>query len=150
MILAYLPNNIRVERQAYGRAGRSGEKGSARLIFQAKDEADSFGKALLNGELPKVPLPPHCRGDGVRGGGGFGQSACPSEQIRAMAYWLDKERDGARAVPAGLRALLQKHYATRDRREIQRVAAVRASYESGIREKEEFFTRSPSTIKKPM
>lgn len=47
--LSYLPPNIRVEQQAYGRAARSGDPGSCKLIFF--DEEDDLSYAIRKRDL---------------------------------------------------------------------------------------------------
>lgn len=51
----YLPKNIRTERQAAGRAARSGEKGSAQIIFQSKEleELKKIKSNLIKKEVEK-------------------------------------------------------------------------------------------------
>lgn len=47
--LSYLPRNVRVEQQAYGRAARSGDPGSCKLIFN--DERDDLSYAIRQRDL---------------------------------------------------------------------------------------------------
>ena len=44
--LTYLPNNIRIEQQAFGRAARSGDKGSGQLIIM-----DTKGQEYSNSKI---------------------------------------------------------------------------------------------------
>lgn len=44
VIFAYLPGNKRVEQQGFGRAGRQGQPGSARMVVHVDSSADTMGK----------------------------------------------------------------------------------------------------------
>jgi hypothetical protein len=46
--LTYLPSNIRVEQQAFGRAARSGDKGSGQLIIMDTDGQEYSNSKILN------------------------------------------------------------------------------------------------------
>jgi superfamily II DNA/RNA helicase len=48
VILSYVPNNIRVELQGFGRSGRKGEQGSGRMIvYDQRAKLDSINYQFL-------------------------------------------------------------------------------------------------------
>lgn len=52
MCLSYLPPNVRVEQQAYGRAARMGDPGSCKLIFH--DEQGDLSYAIHKRDLSEA------------------------------------------------------------------------------------------------
>uniref|UniRef100_A0AC35GGE4 Preprotein translocase subunit SecA n=1 Tax=Panagrolaimus sp. PS1159 TaxID=55785 RepID=A0AC35GGE4_9BILA len=56
VIVAFLPQNIRIEEQAYGRAGRSGESGTAQMIIYEKTETDIVQLKRKRNEKEKIRI----------------------------------------------------------------------------------------------
>ena len=53
VILTFMPKNIRVQQQAFGRAARKGQKGTCQLIANEKDLENEYGKSI-NGDYFKI------------------------------------------------------------------------------------------------
>ena len=53
VILTYMPKNVRVQNQAFGRAARKGQKGTCQLISNEEDLQNRYGKAIT-GDYFKV------------------------------------------------------------------------------------------------